>query len=117
MLEKITCRLPATTMNLLKNISTDQFGSRGQSKLVSLLLTSYTLEIKLVARTGNEPVEEEKVDRNKKMVGFCLSEEAKLNLMSLSNQTKLSQAQVIEFMVYLVEEQYQKNSVTEDEMV
>ena len=51
------------------------------------------------------------------MVGFCLSEEAKLNLMSLSNQTKLSQAQVIEFMVYLVEEQYQKNSVTEEEMV
>jgi len=96
----VTCRVAEQVLDYLDTSSEDMWGQRKRSFLLDQILRKYKLRLVFEEINGEEDfVEEVQKKPAKKMMSFSLTEESKKNLIGISNQTGLSQAQVIEIII------------------
>ena len=96
----VTCRVAEQVLDYLDTSSEDMWGQRKRSFLLDQILRKYKLRLVFEEINGEEDFVEEVIKKPaKKMMSFSLAEESKKNLIGISNQTGLSQAQVIEIII------------------
>ena len=97
----ITCRIPIETIEHLDQIANEMTGKKNRSAFLNSVLLQYKIEINFTTRTGdedNDPILKD--TRPRKMMTFCMSRQAKDNLVTMTNQTMLSQSQIIDIMTH-----------------